>query len=105
MSDTITVLSVGDIILDEPDPSSFLEPATATLTAGDVVIGHVEVPHSTTTASAQHRRPRPAGRPGRAESTTGRRFSHRHPGRQPCLRRRRRRSCRHHRSTPATPDC
>jgi poly-gamma-glutamate synthesis protein (capsule biosynthesis protein) len=44
--DTITLLAVGDIILDEPDPASYLEPATDLLASGDVVIGHVEVPHT-----------------------------------------------------------
>ncbi|MGB3438175.1 MAG: CapA family protein [Actinophytocola sp.] len=47
MPDPMTVLSVGDLVLDEPDPASFLAPARAVLAGGDVVIGHVEVPHST----------------------------------------------------------
>lgn len=45
----ITVASVGDLILDEPDPASFLAPAAPLLTSADVTVGHVEVPHSTTT--------------------------------------------------------
>jgi poly-gamma-glutamate synthesis protein (capsule biosynthesis protein) len=40
-------LLVGDLILDEPDPHGFFAPAAGLLRAGDVVIGHVEVPHST----------------------------------------------------------
>jgi poly-gamma-glutamate synthesis protein (capsule biosynthesis protein) len=40
------ILAVGDLILDEPDPDSFFEPSRALLTAADVAIGHVEVPHS-----------------------------------------------------------
>ncbi|MFC4855910.1 CapA family protein [Actinophytocola glycyrrhizae] len=47
MPDPMTVLSVGDLVLDEPDPASFLAPARPVLAGGDVVIGHVEVPHST----------------------------------------------------------
>jgi len=41
-----TLLMVGDIILDEPNPDSFFDPSRATLQAGDIVIGHVEVPHT-----------------------------------------------------------
>lgn len=47
MPEPMTVLSVGDLVLDEPDPASFLAPARPVLAGGDVVIGHVEVPHST----------------------------------------------------------
>ena len=42
----ITLLMVGDLILDEPDPDFFFEPSRAWLQGGDVVIGHVEVPHT-----------------------------------------------------------
>jgi hypothetical protein len=44
--ESLTVLSVGDLVLDEPDPASFFAPARQVLASGDVVIGHVEVPHS-----------------------------------------------------------
>ena len=40
----ITVLATGDLIIDEPNPDFFFEPARATLGAADVVLGHVEVP-------------------------------------------------------------
>jgi hypothetical protein len=42
----ITLLAVGDLILDEPDPASFFAPARELLRGGDVTIGHVEVPHT-----------------------------------------------------------
>ena len=42
----LTLLMVGDLILDEPDPDSFFDPSRALLQAADVVIGHVEVPHT-----------------------------------------------------------
>lgn len=42
----ITVMAVGDVILDEPDPDSFFEPSASVLRSGDVTIGHVEVPHT-----------------------------------------------------------
>ena len=41
-----TLLMVGDIILDEPNPDVLFDPSRATLLAGDLVIGHVEVPHT-----------------------------------------------------------
>ena len=40
------LLMVGDLILDEPDPDFFFEPCRATLRAADLLIGHVEVPHT-----------------------------------------------------------
>lgn len=42
----VTLLMVGDIILDEPEPGPLFDPSRAVLAAGDVVIGHVEVPHT-----------------------------------------------------------
>jgi poly-gamma-glutamate synthesis protein (capsule biosynthesis protein) len=42
----VSVLLVGDVILDEPEPDSFFAPARETLQQGDVVIGQLEVPHS-----------------------------------------------------------
>lgn len=42
----LTLLATGDLILDEPQPDGFFEPARALLRAADVVIGHVEVPHT-----------------------------------------------------------
>lgn len=44
--DVITLMMVGDLILDEPEPDSFFETSKATLLACDVAIGHVEVPHT-----------------------------------------------------------
>ena len=44
--DTITLMMVGDLILDEPQPDSFFETCKATLMSADVAIGHVEVPHT-----------------------------------------------------------
>jgi peptide/nickel transport system substrate-binding protein len=39
-----TLLATGDLIIDEPDPDSYFEPARPVLRAADIVIGHVEVP-------------------------------------------------------------
>lgn len=59
----ITVASVGDLILDEPDPESFLAPSAPLLRAAEVTIGHVEVPHSTTTTEASTDIPAPPADP------------------------------------------
>jgi poly-gamma-glutamate capsule biosynthesis protein CapA/YwtB (metallophosphatase superfamily) len=39
-----TLLATGDLIIDEPDPDSYFEPARPVLRSADVVVGHVEVP-------------------------------------------------------------
>jgi poly-gamma-glutamate synthesis protein (capsule biosynthesis protein) len=59
----ITVGAVGDLILDEPDPESFLAPATPVLRGMDLAIGHVEVPHSTTTVQRSTDVPAPPADP------------------------------------------
>jgi poly-gamma-glutamate capsule biosynthesis protein CapA/YwtB (metallophosphatase superfamily) len=43
---TIRVLLLGDLILDEPDPDSFFDPSRELLLSADLVIGQVEVPHT-----------------------------------------------------------
>src|SRR5262245_36669724 len=40
------ILLVGDLILEEPEPDRFFEPTRAVLQAAELVIGHVEVPHT-----------------------------------------------------------
>lgn len=60
---TVTVLSVGDIILDVPEPRTFFTPSEPVLKTADVVIGHVEVPHSTTTTSQSTDVPAPPADP------------------------------------------
>jgi len=59
----ITIASVGDLILDEPDPASYLAPSAALLRSADVTIGQVEVPHSTTTVSQSTDVPAPPADP------------------------------------------
>lgn len=44
--DSLTVLAVGDLILDEPNPDSYLAPTAAILRDADVVIGQVETPYT-----------------------------------------------------------
>ena len=43
---SLKLMLVGDLILDEPDPDSFFEHALSTLRQADLLIGHVEVPHT-----------------------------------------------------------
>jgi poly-gamma-glutamate capsule biosynthesis protein CapA/YwtB (metallophosphatase superfamily) len=62
--DAITLLAVGDLILDEPDPAFYFGPARPLLTGGDVVIGHVEVPHTDRGDSASTDVPAPPAPPG-----------------------------------------
>lgn len=59
----ITIASVGDLILDEPDPASLLAPAAPLLREADVTVGHVEVPHSTATGQASTDVPAPPADP------------------------------------------
>lgn len=70
-----TLLAVGDIILDEPDPDSFFEPSRDTLLGGDVVIGHVEVPHSTSTVQSSTDVPAPPAQPAALGALTRSGFS------------------------------
>ena len=49
MSTEITVMAVGDVILDEPGPASFFDPARETLLGADVAVAHIEVPHTDST--------------------------------------------------------
>jgi poly-gamma-glutamate synthesis protein (capsule biosynthesis protein) len=40
------LLLLGDLILDEPDPDSFFDPSREVLRSADLVVGQVEVPHT-----------------------------------------------------------
>lgn len=42
----ISLLMVGDLVLDEPDADFFFDPARAVLQGGDLVVGHVETPYT-----------------------------------------------------------
>ena len=43
---TFRMMLVGDLVLDEPDADFFFEPSRATLAQADMLIGHVETPHT-----------------------------------------------------------
>ena len=46
MSEKITLLGVGDIILDAPNPESYFEKSKELLRAADISIGNMEDPHT-----------------------------------------------------------
>ncbi len=46
MADSLSIQFVGDLILDEPNPDTLFDLARHRLQACDLLIGHVEVPHS-----------------------------------------------------------
>lgn len=78
--DTITLMMVGDLILDEPQPDSFFETCKATLMSADVAIGHVEVPHTLRGTEQSTDVPAPS-QPSAFGYLTACGISHRHPGR------------------------
>ncbi len=45
-SEPVTIMAVGDVILDEPEPDSFFAPSAPLLRSSDVTIVHIEVPHT-----------------------------------------------------------
>lgn len=58
-----TILMVGDLILDEPDPDSFFAPSRELLRSADLAIGHVEVPHTARGIEASNDIPAPPADP------------------------------------------
>jgi len=53
----------GDLVLDEPNADFFFDPARAMLAEADVLIGHVEVPHTTRGTESIGDIPAPASDP------------------------------------------
>jgi poly-gamma-glutamate synthesis protein (capsule biosynthesis protein) len=53
--ETVTIIATGDIILDEPEPDSFFEHVGDLTRNADLVIGHVEVPHTDRGVPLTHR--------------------------------------------------
>lgn len=54
---------VGDLILDEPNPDLLFDPAREVLRSCDLLVGHVEVPHSTRGVETHFDVPAPASSP------------------------------------------
>ena len=63
MPDTLTMQLVGDLILDEPDPDALFDLARRQLRMGDVLVGHVEVPHTARGIETNFDVPAPASDP------------------------------------------
>ncbi|MES3021744.1 MAG: CapA family protein [Pseudomonadota bacterium] len=42
----ISLMMVGDLVLDEPDPDFFFEPSRGLLLSADLLVGHVETPYT-----------------------------------------------------------
>ena len=59
----IRILAVGDLVLDQPDIGRWFEPSAEVLRAADVVIGQIEVPHTTSTEVATLDVPAPPADP------------------------------------------
>lgn len=63
MAEILTVQLVGDLILDEPDPDALFDLSRHRLRECDVLIGHVEVPHTTRGIETHFHVPAPASDP------------------------------------------
>jgi poly-gamma-glutamate capsule biosynthesis protein CapA/YwtB (metallophosphatase superfamily) len=59
----ISLMMVGDLVLDEPDPDFFFEPARLVLQGADLVVGHVETPYTLRGAELQSDVPAEAADP------------------------------------------
>jgi len=60
---SVTIMAVGDLIVDRPDPDSFFAPSARVLAQADLAIGQLEVPHSRTTNVASVDVPAPPADP------------------------------------------
>jgi poly-gamma-glutamate synthesis protein (capsule biosynthesis protein) len=65
------LLLLGDLILDEPDPGSFFEPSRALLRSADLVVGQVEVPHTSRGVPSSVDIPAPPADPDHLEALAG----------------------------------
>lgn len=63
MAEILTVQMVGDLILDEPNPDALFDLARDQLRICDVLVGHVEVPHTARGVEARFDVPAPASDP------------------------------------------
>ena len=63
MNPTLRVQFTGDLILDEPNPDSLFDLARRRLMDCDVLVGHVEVPHTNRGQAMRFDVPAPASDP------------------------------------------
>lgn len=64
MKQPVTIMAVGDLVLDEPDPDAYFAPSAAVIGSADLAIAQIEVPHTTSTESASVDVPAPPADPG-----------------------------------------
>jgi hypothetical protein len=67
----LRIMMVGDLVLDEPGPQRFFAAARETLAAADVLVGHVEVPHTTRGIESVGDIPAPASDPENLKALRG----------------------------------
>ena len=63
MTKSFKLYMTGDLVLDEPNADFFFDPARAMLAEADLLIGHVEVPHTTRGVESVGDIPAPASDP------------------------------------------
>jgi len=63
MGEFLTLQMTGDLILDEPNPDALFDLARQQLHACDVLVGHVEVPHTARGIETHFDVPAPASDP------------------------------------------
>jgi poly-gamma-glutamate synthesis protein (capsule biosynthesis protein) len=61
----ISLMMVGDLVLDEPDPDFFFDPARPVLRSADILVGHVETPYTLRGAELQSDVPAEAADPAK----------------------------------------
>lgn len=64
----LDVLLTGDVILDEPDPDHWLSGLREAMAGADLVIGHLEVPHTTRGTESSTDVPAPAAEPAHLDA-------------------------------------
>lgn len=67
----LRIMMVGDLVLDEPQAERFFDAARATLKSADVLIGHVEVPHTRRGVESVGDVPAPASDPENLKALRG----------------------------------
>ena len=63
MTEPLRIQFVGDLILDEPNPDSLFELSSDQLRKCDILVGHVEVPHTARGSEMHFDVPAPSSNP------------------------------------------
>ena len=82
MTNTLRIMMVGDLVLDESGADRFFDLARGQLAKADVLIGHVEVPHTRRGVESVGDVPAPASDPDNLKALRG--LSPGVAGREPC---------------------